>query len=130
MQTIAPTRPALVSLALTITTAHSFDGVAAAALERELTEAARWYGIVENPTHSDYALSKGKVLFARDWIDGQQVTTWALDRIPAETVRRCAGPLCRAWARIAAVHCGADAVIEFGGALVIGRAPAVEMEAA
>lgn len=123
--------PAPVTITLTITTAHSFDGTAAEHLNADLTQAARHYGIEADPVCPEYPLSPGRVLFGRDWLaDRSQVTTWALQRVDAATVRRVSGALVRTWANIVAVHCGGAAVVEFGGALAIGPAPVEQRSAA
>ena len=105
---------------------------AAAPLGKELTEAARWYGITENPVYPGYALSPGAVLFGRDY-DREtrlQTITWVLDRLDAAAVRRVAGSLVRTWSRIVETHVGPDAVIEAGGALALIPAAVERKDAA
>ncbi len=125
-------RPAPVSISLTITTARVLTFDAAEPLRQELTEAARWYGITENPIHPGYALSRGAVLFGRDYDRDTKLQTirWALENLDAAAVRRVAGSLVKTWANIVAVHCGSDAVIEAGGALALNTPNNFKREAA
>lgn len=117
-----------VSISLTITTARTLSSGAADALRRDLTQAARWYGIAPE-LEPAYALTRGAVLFCRDWVGGRQQITWAREGVDAATVAAASGGLVRTWRRIAEVH-APGCVVEFGGALAIGPAPVEQRDAA
>lgn len=120
--------PAPVTISLVITPTAPLSADAADALRRELTQAARWYGVApaEEPS---YALARGAVLFGRDWADGAQRITWAREDVDAAAVRACAGSLMRTWARIAEVH-APGCVAEFSGALALNFINDTKREAA